>query len=107
MDLGNHYGTFILTSKYKTHSEKSNHLSIRDMSTFNVEIFLGDLNVNINEAELNNSMPVDDYREKFYNTFKKVVNNYAPLRKATRKGKQLHAKRRLTPALLYTAANLI
>ena len=31
------------------------------MSTFKVKIFLGDLNANLNEADLNNSMPVDDY----------------------------------------------
>ena len=41
------------------------------MSTFNEEILLGDLNVNLSEADLNNSMPVDEYYEKFYNTFKK------------------------------------
>ena len=62
------------------------------MSTFNVKIFLGDRNVDLNEADLNNSMPVDDYYEKFYNIFKKIVDNYAPLRKATRKEKQFHAK---------------
>ena len=55
------------------------------MSTFNVEIFLGDLNVNVNEAELNDSMSVDDYYEKFYNTVKKIVDKYASLIKATRK----------------------
>ena len=77
-DVSDHYGTFILTSKYKTHSKKSNYLSIQDMSTFNVEIFLGDLNVNLYEAELNISMLVDDYYKKFYNTFKKVVDKYAP-----------------------------
>ena len=70
-DICDHYGAFILTSKYKTHSKKSNHLNIRDMSTFNVKILSVDLNANLNEAELNNSMPVDDYYEKFCNTFKK------------------------------------
>ena len=53
------------------------------MSTFNVEIFLGDLKVNLNEAKLNNCMPVD--YEKFYNTFKKVVDKFAPLRKPLEK----------------------
>ena len=57
------------------------------MNTFNVKIFLGNLNVNFNETELNNSMPVDDYYEKFYNTFKKIVDKFAPLKKATRKEK--------------------
>ena len=70
------------------------------MSTFNLEIFLGDLNVNLNEVELNNNMPVDDYYEKFYNIFKKIVDKSAPLRKVTRKEKQLHAKPWLTPGLL-------
>ena len=70
------------------------------MSPFNVEIFLGDLIVNLNEAELNNNMPVDDFYEKFYNTIKKIVDKYAPLRKATRKEKQLHAKPWLTHDLL-------
>ena len=65
-----------------------------------VEIFLGDPNVILNEAELNNSMPVDDYYEKFYNIIKKVVHKFAPLRKATRKEKQLHAKPWLTRGLL-------
>ena len=41
-------------------------------------------------------MPVDDYYEKFYHTCKKVVDKYAPLRIATRKEKQLHAKPWLT-----------
>ena len=42
-DINDHCGTFILTSKYKTHFKKCDCLSIRDMSTFNIEIFLGDL----------------------------------------------------------------
>ena len=66
------------------------------MSNFNVEILLGNLNVNLNEADLTNSMPVDDHYEKFY---KKIVDKFAPLRKATRKEKQLHAKPWLTPGL--------
>ena len=70
------------------------------MSTFNVEIFLGDLNVSLNKAELNKSMPVDDYYKKFYNTFKKILNKYAPLGKVTGKEKQLHAKPWLTRGLL-------
>ena len=71
------YGTFILTSKYKIHSEASNHLSIQDIRIFNVEMFLGDLNVNPNEAKLNNNMPVDDFHEIFYNTVK--WGNFGPL----------------------------
>ena len=70
-DISDHYGTFIFTYKYKTHSKKSNYLNIRDINTFNVELFQGNLNVNRNEAELNISMLVDDYYEKFYDTFKK------------------------------------
>ena len=70
------------------------------MSYFREEIFLGDLNVNFNEAELNNNMPIDNYNEKFYNTFKQVIDKYAPLRRATRKEKQLHAKLWLTCGLL-------
>ena len=70
------------------------------MIAFNVEIFLDDLNVNLNETELNNSMPFEDYCEKFFNTFRKIVEKYAPLRKTTRKEKQLQAKPWLTRGLL-------
>ena len=45
-------------------------------------------------------MLVDDYYEKFYNTFKKVIGKCAPLRKVTRKKKKLHAKPWLTRGLL-------
>ena len=41
------------------------------MSIFNVEIFLVSLNIKLNEAELSNSMSVDDCYEKVYNNFKK------------------------------------
>ena len=70
------------------------------MSIFNVEIFLGDLNINLNEDELNHRIPVNDYYEKFYNTFKEVIDQFATLRKATRKEKELHTKLWLTRGLL-------
>ena len=46
------------------------------------------------------ALPVDDYYEKFYNIFKKIVVKFGRLRKATRKEKQLHAKPWLTHGLL-------
>ena len=49
------------------------------------------------------ALPVDDYYEKFYNIFKKIVYKFARLRKATRKEKQLHAKPWLTRGLLKSA----
>ena len=51
------------------------------MSTYNTEIFLGDLNVKLNEAELNYSMSVDITMKNF------IFDKYASLIKATRKEK--------------------
>ena len=70
------------------------------MRIFNVETFLRDLNVKFNEAELNNSLTVNDYCEKFYHIYEKVHNEYASLKKVTRKEKQLKAKPWLTRGLL-------
>ena len=55
------------------------------MSAFNVEIFLDNLNVKLNETKLNNIMPVDDYYKKFYNTFKKGADKYVHLKKNNQK----------------------
>ena len=75
------------------------------MSNFDSEAFLDELSSKLNEVSLLNHTSVDDHFENFYDSFKSVVDAFAPLRKATRKEKQIHVKPWLTKGLLKSIKN--
>ena len=70
------------------------------MSNFNLELFLQELEQHLIDAELENNDSVNEQFDKFCVTFNSVVNKFAPLQKASRKEKWLHAKPWLTKGLL-------
>ena len=70
------------------------------MSNFDLELFLQELEKLLRDAELENNDSVNEQFDKFCVTFNSVVNKIAPVRKASRKEKRLHAKSWLTKGLL-------
>ena len=75
-------------------------VQIRDMSNFDLELFLQELKQHLRDAEQQKNNSVNEQFDKFCATFNSVVNKIAPLRKASRKEKRLHAKPWLTKGLL-------
>ena len=65
------------------------------MIKFDLDTFLFDLCKEL--SHLNTNIHVNDQLETLRSIFRKVVNKYAPLRKASRQEKHLHAKPWLTP----------
>ena len=82
----------LLLLKKKCHIDKPTVVKIRDMSNFDLELFLHELDQHLRDAELENNDSVNEQFDKFCVTFNSVVNKFAPLLKASRKGKRLHAK---------------
>ena len=90
----------LLLLKKKCHIDKSKVVRIRDMSNFDLELFLQELEKLLRDAKLENNDSVNEQFDKFCVTFNSVVNKIAPVRKASRKEKRLHAKPWLTKGLL-------
>ena len=99
-DLSDHYGTFIATLVKKNMKEVPKYLHLRDMSRFELEGFLQNLQNNLIEANINTNESVHVQFEKFLDIFCRCVNSNAPLRKASRKEKKLHRKPWLSKGLL-------
>ena len=99
-DLSDHFGTFIAVAEKKGHVDKPKVVQIRDMSSFDLELFLQELEQRLRDAELEKNDSVNEQFDKFCVTFNSVVKKIAPLRKASRKEKRLHAKPWLTKGLL-------
>ena len=68
-DLRNHFGTFIADAKKKYHIDKPKVVQIRDLSNFDLELFL----------QVENNDTVNEQFDKFCVTFNSVVNKFAPM----------------------------
>ena len=99
-DLSDHFGTFVAVAEKTCHIDKPKVVQILDMSNFDLELFLQELEQHVRDAELENDDSVNEQFDKFCVTFNSVINNFTPLRKASRKEKRLHAKPWLTKGLL-------
>ena len=99
-NLSDHYGTFMAVAEKKSHLDKPKVVQIRDMSNFDLELFLQVLEQHLRDAELENNDAVNEKIDKFCVTFNSVVNKFATLRKASCKVKRLQAKPWLTKGLL-------
>ena len=51
-DLSDHFGTFIAVAEKKCHVDKPKVVQIRDMSNFDLELFLQELKQHLRDAEL-------------------------------------------------------
>jgi len=102
-DLSDHYPVAAIISaiKKKKHRHVENYL-VRNMTNFNLDAFLDVLNDRLNN-EFENISAYTNANELFNNfvvIFQEVINNFAPMRKATRKEKKLRLKPWLTKGIL-------
>ena len=70
------------------------------MNKFNLEIFLNTLNDQINILIDSNISSPHELYDKFVTKFENVVDQFAPMRKASRKGNKLRCRPWLTRGLL-------
>ena len=70
------------------------------MTKFDLDTFLCELFKDLSQLTLKYNIHVNDQFETFLSIFRKVVDKHAPLKKASRKEKRLHAKPWLTRGLL-------
>ena len=91
-EVNNHFDTFIAVAKKKCHIDIPKVVQIRDMSNFDLELFLQELKQHLRDAELKNNNSVNELFDKFCVIFNSAVNKFVPLQKASRKEKRLHAK---------------
>ena len=89
--MNDHFETFIAVAEKKCHIDKPKVIQIRDMSNFDLELFLQELDQHLRDAELENNDSVNEQFGKFCVTLNSAVNKLAPLRKASRKENRLHA----------------
>ena len=64
-DLSDHFGTFIAVAEKKCHINKPKVVQIRDMSKFDVELFLHELEQHLRDAELGNNNSAQSWTALF------------------------------------------
>ena len=77
---------------YKNKSKKLENCEIRDVKNFDKEEFLITLENKLSNLLVNNTLSVNELFDKFVAILADVVNDFAPIRKATRKEKKLQQK---------------
>ena len=100
--LSDHLGTFIAIPAKKL--DKPNvgdgRLLIRDMSKFNADNFLEDLNAALEVVNFNERSSVNETFEKFLAVFTETANEHAPMKRASRTEKRIRSKLWLSSSLL-------
>ena len=99
IDISDHYSIFAIIP-IKNKSKKLENSKIRNMKNFDKEEFLITLENKLNNLFVNNTLSVNELFDKFLALFADVVNDFAPIRKATRKEKKLKQKPWITKNLL-------
>ena len=101
-DLSDHLGTFIAipAKKLDRPNVGDGHLIIRDMSKFNADNFLEDLNAALEMVNFNERSSVNETFEKFLAVFTKTANEHAPMKRASRTEKRIRSKPWLSSSLL-------
>ena len=99
-DLSDHYATFAVVSTItKVKKTQNNDYKVRDMTKFNLEIFLNALNDQLNILIDSNISSPHELYDKFVTKFENVVDEFAPMRKASRKENKLRCRPWLTRRL--------
>ena len=100
-DLSDHYATFAIVSAInKVKKTQNNDYKVRGMPKFNLEIFLNALNDQLNILTDSNISSPHELYDKFVSKFENVVDQFAPMRKASRKENKLRCRPWLTRGLL-------
>ena len=99
-DLSDHYGVFAIISHIDIKNKISNQLFIRDMTQFILDNFLLALNYELYSLFEDKSKNVNELYEGFEEAFTNLVDQFAPLRTATRKEKKLGFKPWITSDLI-------
>ena len=101
-DLSDHLGTFIAipTKKLDRPNVGDGHLIIRDMSKFNADDFLEDLNAALEMVNFNERSSVKKTFENFPAVFTETANEHAPMKRASRTEKRIRSKLWLLASLL-------
>ena len=86
-DISDHFGTFISISTKKINETKPNQLIIRDMNSFNYEMFLEELENRLQVESLAESDLVKKQFEAIYEIFHETIDKFAPPRKSLSKRK--------------------
>ena len=92
INISDHYSIFIIMPIYKNESKKLENCEIRDVKNFDKEEFLITLENKLSNLLVNNTLLVNELFDKFVAILADVVNDFAPIRKATRKEKKLQQK---------------
>ena len=82
--MSKHFGTFIAVAEKKSHVDKPKVVQIRDISNFDLELCLQELEQHLRDAEPKNNDSVSEQFDKFCVAFNFAVNKFAPQQKASR-----------------------
>ena len=63
--MSDHFGTFIAVTEKKSYIDKPKVVQIRDMSNFDLELFLQELKQHLRDAKLENNDSVNTQVDKF------------------------------------------
>ena len=102
-DVSDHLPIFFLFST--SINRKSEKQIIRCMKNFNLENFLVDLEEALFPWNFNSGSTVHDAFDEFIHIFQTIINEHAPLRKLSRREKQLQTKPWITRGLLTSIKN--
>ena len=99
-DLSDHYGAFAIISPIDIKNKISNQVFIREMNQFILDDFLLALNYELYSLFEDKSNNVNKLYEGFVEAYTNLVDQFAPLRTATRKEKKLGLKPWITSDLI-------
>ena len=102
-DVSDYLPIFLLLSI--SINRKSEEQIIRCMKNFNLENFLIDLEEALSPRNFNTGSTVHNDFDQFIHIFQTIINKHAPLRKLSRREKQLQAKPWITRGLLTSIKN--
>ena len=91
-DLSDHMSTFVCISTKKSLFKNTKNFLIRNMKNFNLEEYLSTLNNELNAANLDSIDSVHDAFDKFTEVLKNTLNKFSPLKKASRREKNISQK---------------
>ena len=102
-DVSDYLPIFLLLSI--SINRKSEEQIIRCMKNFNLENFLIDLEEALSPRNFNTGSTVHNDFDEFIHIFQTIINKHAPLRRLSRREKQLQAKPWITRGVLTSIKN--
>ena len=92
-DLSDHFGVFtIIPKRLRQKFNKCEAYEVKDMTNFNQEDFLYELDCELSHLVINNNLTVNETFDQFVATFAETVNQFFSMRKISRKEKKTLAK---------------